>query len=404
MFLKILFLASRFPYPAHSGGSLRLYGLIEGIVKLGHQIDLFCMADAIETQTPLHQLCGQIVAALPPHRRLSDRLRDIAFTTYADIGRRFWSDAAFMQLEELIQRENYDIVQGEGIEMAMYLLRLHEKHPDLRLVYGSQNAEADLQRGIFKAEIQHPRRWIAALYSWIQWRRIARFEKDVCTACEHVIAVSEADRELFAHMTQTEITVVKNGITVANYDHITANNDLGAGALVFTGSMGYRPNVDGVVWFAENIFANITHSAKHFYIVGNRPAARVLDLQAHEQITVTGYVESIEPYLAGAKVYLVPLRMGSGTRLKILEAMAAGCPVVSTSIGALGLGAMSGEHLILADTPQAFAEAVEMLLNNDELRQKLIVNGRQFVERYFDWSVIVPNLEKAYQQMLASTT
>lgn len=378
---------------------MRAYGLIDGVARAGHQIHLFCFAEAPPTESPLHERCERIVPSSAPHRRLADRLRDIVFSPHADMARRFWSDDALAQLRELIAAENYDLIHAESIEMAAYFLYLKDDFPQMPFIYGSLNAEADLQRSIFKAEVQNPRRWIGALYSWIQWRRLSRLEAHICDLSATVLAVSEADQHLLERLSQTPVAVVKNGITVDDYTHITNQNILGDGAIVFTGSMAYRPNVDAAVWFADAILPKIQHPQRHFYIVGHRPHARVLALQENPHITVTGRVESIEDYWTGARAYVVPLRMGSGTRFKILEAMAAGCPVVSTTIGAMGLGAKNGVHLLLADDANAFAEAVQSLLEDSALRSTLAEAGYQFVRQYFDWSVIVPDLLGVYEDV-----
>ncbi len=399
--MRVLFLTSHFPYPSHSGSALRAYGLINGAAEAGHEIDLFCLADRVPPDTPLHTLCRQIINLPPPARRLSNRLRDIIFTRRADMARRFWSDAALACVNALLDETNYDIIHAESIEMAAYLPALHVAHPEIPLIYGSLNAEADLQRTIFQAERRSPHRIIGALYSWIQWRRLTRLEAHICSISSHVLAVSEPDAVLLQYFSSTPVAIVKNGIDTAKYAHIEHANHLGAKTIVFTGSMNYRPNVDAVLWFANDILPRILaqHPEVHFYVVGHRPHQRLLSLNDHPNITLTGRVDEIEPYLAGAQVYIAPLRMGSGTRFKILEAQAAGCAVVSTTIGAMGLGVTSGQELILADAPSDFAVAINQILENPAHRTQLGTTGRSFVRQYFDWSVIVPDLLAVYEQL-----
>lgn len=401
LFLRILFLCSHFPYPPHSGGALRAYGLIKGVVEAGHQIDLFCFADTLPNDTPLHHLCGKIIHQPAPIRRLPDRLRDILFTRQADMGRRFWSLDALNTIKKCLQETRYDIVHAESIEMAAYLLAIHQAYPNLPLIYGSLNAEADLQRTIFQTERRNPKRAIGALYSWIQWRRLTALESWICEISSAVLAVSEPDQVLLQNLSNTPVALVKNGIDTSTYTDISPSNELKAGAIVFTGSMSYRPNVDATLWFAEEILPSVLqkHPYAHFYIVGQRPHSRLLALQPHPNITITGKVEDMQPYWAGAQVYIAPLRMGSGTRFKILEALAAGCAVVSTTMGAQGLGVTSGRELILADSATDFASAVNEILQNSQKKAELGKHGRAFVQANFDWSVIVPNLLEVYREI-----
>lgn len=398
--MKILFLVSHFPYPTHSGGALRAYGLLQGLATANHELTLFCLTGRLPDASPLHDICHEIIAVPPPTRSTTDRIRDILLTTHADMSRRFWSEDVATKLQDVLQQADFDLVHAESIEMAAYFPAIKAISPNTPMVYGSLNAEYDLQRTIFSTDYKQPKRWLGAIYSYIQWKRLTKLEREICDQSAHVLAVSEADRDLLAQLSNTLITVVKNGIAVDDYQHLTPDGSLGSGAIVFTGSMSYRPNVDASLWFAHDIYPQVSHPDKHLYLVGHRPHAAITALDEQDSITVTGRVESMEPYWQGAVVYIAPLRMGSGTRFKILEAMAAGCVVVSTTIGAQGLGVTSGQELILADSAIEFADAINTLLHDATLRATIAKRGRDFVRSHFDWSVIVPHLLDAYSVAL----
>jgi glycosyltransferase involved in cell wall biosynthesis len=157
--------------------------------------------------------------------------------------------------------------------------------------------------------------------------------------------------------------------------------------------MDYRPNVDAALWFANDIFPQISDA--HLYLVGNRPGAQLQALGGN--ITVTGFVDEVLPYLHAATVFVVPMRVGSGTRLKLLQAMAAGCAIVSTRTGAAGLNVTHGREMLLADDAASFARAVNSLLKDEDRRAELAANGKNFVREHFDWSVIVPKLLRVYE-------
>ena len=399
--MRVLFLTSHFPYPPHSGGALRAFGLMRGAAEAGHQLHLLCFAANPPTNTPLHKWCAGITLVAPPPRTIKDRLRDLALTSQPDMGRRFWSGVMVEVLRKLLADQSFDVVHAESLEMAAYLPLIHEWYPDLPLIYGSLNAEADLQRTMFSTDRRDPRQWIGAVYSWVQWRRLTRFEGHMCDISAHVLAVSEPDRALLQKLSQTSVTVVENGIDTTPYVQLPRNQELGEYALVFTGTMDYRPNVDAVLWFAEAILPAIVAQFPNvrFYVVGQRPHARLDPLRENPHIVITGAVPEIAPYLQGAQVYIAPLRMGSGTRFKLLEAMAAGCGVVSTDIGAQGLGIQSGHEMLIADTPADFAKCVNNLLADESRRKEMGTAARQFVQTHFDWSVIVPRLLNVYAQL-----
>jgi glycosyltransferase involved in cell wall biosynthesis len=167
--------------------------------------------------------------------------------------------------------------------------------------------------------------------------------------------------------------------------------------LVFIGSMDWLPNVDGVTYFAHDILPRIRHAEPDvtFTIVGRAPTPAVQQLAQIPGVQVTGRVEDIRPYLAEAAVNVVPLRIGGGTRLKIFEAMAAGRASISTRVGAEGLPTQDGRHLLLADDPDAFANAVVTLLRQPSKRQAIETEARALVTRQYDWSVAATHLEQA---------
>ena len=165
--------------------------------------------------------------------------------------------------------------------------------------------------------------------------------------------------------------------------------------------MDYRPNVDGVRWFAEKVWPALRNARPGitWAIVGQKPHARLDALHGKEGITITGFVPQIQPYLAGTSIYIVPLRIGSGTRLKILEAMAAGLPIISSTIGAEGLHIQSQEEIILADSPYEWVENIRDLLGDPERRAEMGAAAHRFVMRY-DWRTIIPLMRDIYSNLL----
>jgi len=306
-------------------------------------------------------------------------------------------------------------VQVESMEMARYAMQVVEQRPPGAkkpiVVFDNLNAEYVLQRRAFEIDRQQVKTWPKALYSWLQWRRLQRYEQKVCRSVDTVLTVSDTDATAIAYLDKTiDLHVVPNGVDCsffsaaaqpAAYPAETQIRHLAS--IIFTATMDFRPNVDAVLWFCQDILPLIKIDAfhVHFYVVGNRPPAQVRAL-ASPAVTVTGYVSDIRPYIANSMVYVVPMRIGSGTRLKILEAMAMHIPVVSTTVGAEGIEVTPGQNILIGDSPAEFAHHVVNLLGNAAERSRLAGNARRLVEDTYDWTTIVPNLEKAYSQALIS--
>jgi len=395
--VNCLIITASLPYPPASGGALRAYGILHGLHEAGHMLTLLTFHDGRSDpmQTPLATLCQQIITVATPTRTRSARLRDLVFTREADIARRLYSAEFVAALTDLLTHHTFDLIQFEGIEVAGYLLVAKRLAPQARLCFDNFNAEAELQRLIARRDGRTPRRWPAAVYSTLQSRRINQFEGDLCRTADDVIAVSDEDAALLRPYTPTgRITVVPSGIFVDQYEH-GERTALPPHALVFTGKMDYRPNVDAVLWFADEILPLLPDA--HLVIVGQQPSARVQALTAHERVQVTGAVASVLPYLQGAAVYIAPLRMGSGTRLKLLEAMAARCAIVATPLAASGLSAAAKAAMCIAESPHEFTRAINKLLHDADKRHSLGEQAHEIVRQQYDWSVLIPRLLEVYR-------
>jgi glycosyltransferase involved in cell wall biosynthesis len=344
-----------------------------------------------------------LISVPSPQRKFSRRLNDLLLTQRADIQSRFASSEYASQLTRLLEADTvYDVIQFEGLEMATYLPLIKKLRPNAKMIYGAANAEYELQRLIFSDDRRQWTRLPATAYSLMQWRRLKAYERWVCRQVTHVIATSAYDADaLKALAPETPVSVVPNGIYVQDYLHTVEQLDLGPQALLFTGSMGYRPNVDAMLWFADSVMPAIREEAPEatLYIVGKNPHSRLDGLRQRADIRVTGFVQDVTPFLHGCAVYVAPLRSGSGTRLKLLQAMAAGCAIVATAVGAQGIEIQPGKEMIIADTAAAFSQAVAMLLRDAALRATMGKAAQDFVCASYDWPIIVPRLLAAYREI-----
>lgn len=408
--VRILLLTPQLPYPPHQGTSLRNFNIIRGLASQPqYELSLLTFrADGQEEEAArvrLAEFCHEIRVVPVPQRTYRQRLLRLVTDRRPDMAHRLQSEAFDVTLREMLAARHYDIVQIEGIELARVIPLVREARPDARILFDDHNAEAELQRRAFLTDVRQPRRWPLAAYSFVQARRLRRYEAWTCREADAVTVVSEADRR---HLQQLvaglEPTVVPNCIDVQTYQVACSGDGLAGDVprfdVLFSGKMDYRPNVDAVLWFAREVWPLIRKQrpGATFGVVGQKPHARLEPLREVEGITLTGFVPQIQPYLAGAALFVMPFRMGSGTRLKLIEAMAAQKAVVSTRIGVEGYPVIDGKHLLLADEPAAFANAVLSLLGDEEKRRRMGAEAAQLAMQY-DWRQVIPLFSKVYDAM-----
>ncbi|GAB4531321.1 MAG: glycosyltransferase [Anaerolineae bacterium] len=400
--MRLLLLTPQLPYPAHQGTSLRNFNLIVQLARR-HRVCLLTFLEPdqrLDDAQPLLDLCEWVDTVPVPRRSNATRLRQMLTTRWPDMAWRLWSPAFRDRLAERLAEAPFDVVHIEAIELSPYLKTIEESRPRPLIVYDDHNAEWLLQKRACLTDLRIPLRWPAAAYSFVQWMRLKSYEANVCRRADRVVAVSEADREaILAVAPDVTITVVPNGVNLD--EHISYQGPTELFDLVFTGKMDYRPNVDAALWMGREVWPLIRQQRPdaRLAIVGQRPHARLKPLRKDPNIVITGWVPDVRPYIAGATVYVAPLRVGGGTRLKLLQAMAMGAAIVATSLGAEGFPVRHGRELLLADTPAEFAQAVLELLEDPRQRAQLGEAARHFVRETYGWDVLVPRFEKLYDAM-----
>ncbi|NJN84097.1 MAG: glycosyltransferase, partial [Caldilineaceae bacterium] len=387
------------PTPPHQGTTIRNYNLIRHLAA-HHTIDLLTFlapGERLEAENPLHAHCRRIATAAQPLRTTQERLRSTVGALAPDMALRLESPEMHDLTAEFVAAGRYDIVQAEGIEMAQYGVQaistaLRGPDPEPALIFDDHNCEYLLQQRNAFNDLRSPRRWLAAGYSLVQWRKLRRYEAAICRRAAATVTVSNADRDaLLSLAPEAKVTVVSNGINLDDYETAGAVQLDQPLRLVFTGKMDYRPNIDAVLWFANQVLPLIQARAEgiRFQIVGRNSHPRLDGLRSNPAIEITGAVAETTPYIQAAAAYVIPMRVGGGTRFKALEAMACAVPTVSTRLGVEGIEVQSGREMLLADSAQEFADAVCLLLEDvraggDE-RRRLGQHARRFVETYYSW-------------------
>ena len=289
-------------------------------------------------------------------------------------------------LERMIAREPFDLLVADFL-FAEPNLPARRTMP---VVFFSHNVEYLIWKRLAGVEKSIPRRLLLE----VEWRKVRGAEMRAVRRATRTVAVSPGDRDVFAaDAPGAAIDVVPTGVDIDYYS--PGGRPQVRRRLVFSGSMDWYPNEDAILYFAEQIWPLLRYAAPDISltVVGRHPTARLIEASAAAGITITGTVDDVRPHIDEAELYVVPLRVGGGTRLKIFEALAMGKAVVSTTIGAEGLGLEPGRHFAVADTPEAFGSAVLTLLDNPDRRNQLGTAGRELVRARYAWPQVAREFE-----------
>jgi glycosyltransferase involved in cell wall biosynthesis len=388
--MHILFLSNWFPYPPGNGSKLRIYNLLRGLTQF-HEVTLLSFADKLVTDLSLHKLqsiCRGIYV-IPGKKydpsSIQSRLGFLS-STPRSIRDTFSSEMAH-HIKDLQKRDDFDLVIASQIGTAGYN-RYFKNKPSIL-----EEVEIDVLYENFTRANSIYQRFRQGL-TWSKHRRyIARLLKDytVCTVA------SEQEKRLVSRIFPgyESIEVIPNCIDLADYDNVDETPK--PGSLIFTGSFLYHANYDAMVWFLEEIFPTVEIQIPNLHLTITGDHAN-LPLPTYNNVTLTGFIDDVRPLIASAWVSLVPLRIGGGTRLKILEAMALKTPVVATSKGAEGLDVKHEFNILIADTAQEFAEAVVRLSKESGLRQKLVENAYNLVFQKYNWPFVMPRFLELIQK------
>ncbi len=401
--MKILFVAPRLPYPADTGGKIRTLNILKQIKKFAN-VHLACFS--FEKNDPpmamaLEKSLEVPVTLMPMHKfGIRDKIHGVLFNPAPISIFKYCFKPMERILLALNEKENFDAVHIDHLHMAYY----HFCFAALPSVLDEHNVEyrilercAAVERSVLKKKIYQE-----------QALKMKMFERKAIKTFSACLTVSQGDKDMLMDLAKgkAEVEVVPNGVDTGYFSshiphptsHIPHPSSHVEDALVFTGSMDWLPNEDSVVYFVKEILPLIwqVKSGVKFYIVGKNPSSKVRHLSRDQRIIVTGGVDDVRPYMERSKVFVVPLRIGGGTRLNILEAMSMQMAVVSTSIGAEGIAYTKEENITIADAPQEFAKNVFSLIDDQNRAVQLGQKGRALVCEKYDWNIIGKKLNGIY--------
>ena len=404
--MKILWLNAGLLLPLDKGGKLRTWHVMRHLARR-HDITYLSFEDA--TQTPadrdgMREVCSRL-ETVPRRDAAKGTWRFYADAAGYIVDRvpyavaKYRSAAYRAQVEQLLARERFDLIVCDFLPPVV---NLPERLSCPSIVF-THNVEAEIWR-------RHAEQATNPLSKYLltqQWTRMLAFEAEALSRFDLVLAVSEADSRTFARLypasLKAPVHVVQTGVET---DYFTPAAAAPAPAhMVFTGSMDWLPNEDGMTYFCREILPKIREREPQatLSIIGRSPTPAVARLAEIPGVEVTGRVDDVRPHIAAGAVYVVPLRIGGGTRLKIFEAMSMSKAVVSTTIGAEGLPVTNGRDIEIADDPARFAEAVVRLMRDPEARRAIESAARRLVVERYDWSAVAADFEDALMKAAGVT-
>lgn len=403
--MKILWISHFLPWPSHGGSSQRNFNLMRelrkefeiyniGFIQRPHYASDAEKQEAIEH---ISILCTWLKAFDIPtdFNRLSwyGLLATNLFASAPYSVWRFRSASFYAELDSLLKREKFEVVYADTAATSQYALCAKGK---AKLVLNHHNVESSLLLRRAAVENNPAYRW----YLNHQGKKMRRWEARVCPQFDVNLTVSELDaEELRRYAPGTRCEVIANG---SDTDYFRPSDKVVGHEMIYAGGGTWFPNRDAMSWFVRDIFPKIVARVPDaiMHVIGTNPPADVVDASAMDsRLKVHGFVPDIRPYLARAAVYVVPIRVGGGTRLKIIDAFAAGKAVVSTSIGCEGIACQDGIQIRIANSPETFADTVVELFANASARQTLQYNARQLAEHTYSWHIIGSRLRAVYREL-----
>ncbi len=396
--MRILYLTPRESWPLTSGAKLRDYYFLKHLSK---RADITLVGFSQQGQTggaasdALSQFSHPTFLPRGPGHRATDVIAGIVTSTPLPI-LSYSSKQMSRLVSDLCANNAFDIVHLEGIHMAGYISDCRVDGSRPAVFCNWHNIESELMER-YADNVPLMRRMYAQMTS----RKLQRYEDFLLRDIDGHVVCSEREEEILVkRQPAARVATVPNGVDLETY--LSAPTNCGSGRrLVFVGSMNYHANIDGIVWFVREEWPAIRKANEGLLlsVVGANPSPEVRELSKEPGVEITGTVPDVRPYYRDALAAIVPLRVGGGTRLKILEAMAAGVPVVSTAVGREGLGAELYEHLLPADRSEDWLMALNRL-SDLEYRSALVDRARDFVRTRYDWSILGERLVAIYEEWM----
>jgi sugar transferase (PEP-CTERM/EpsH1 system associated) len=398
--MKLLFLAHRIPYPPNKGDKIRSYNELRGFVERGNEVHLLAFADNrrdMSYRIFLAQLCAS-VEIVPLHRTNAKLRAATKLMTRQPLSLGYFDSRKMKRLvRQSIAQHDFDAVFVYSSTMAQYVPRELWARTIVDLV----DVDSEKWRD-YASFAKPPKSWLYDL----EWKRLRHYEHEIVRRFAFTILTTTREASLLDDLDEftrhARLRIINNGVDLDYFQPDDEESISPTPRLVFVGAMDYYANIEGVTWFVEKVFPLIRRiePRAEFFIVGSNPTSEVERLGRCRGVSVTGLVYDVRPFMRSATACVVPLRIARGVQNKVLEAMAAGKAIVATPEAVAGLRVRDGKELLLARTPEEFADATVSLIRQESLRRELSRKSLRFVETEHDWEPIVRSVAELTESVV----
>ena len=393
---RILFLTTELPYPLNSGGKIRTYNMIKSIYNY-YEIDLVCFSEK-ECNSDINELekmCSSVSVVQKIYTNSSSKtilVKNLILSILKNnpfVIEKFKDNKFKDKVEELLKKNKYEAIIVDHLQIASYVENLEKS----KIILSQHNCEYL----ILKRRYEREKNLLKKLYIWNEYQKTKIYERKLCKNVDRVIMLSKEDKQFLVSKNYSGLNIhilpisVESNFTKSTYNEKVKN-------ILFLGTMSWFPNEHGILWFIENAWKKIKNEFPEckLYVVGSKPSKEIREYSS-EDIIVTGYVDDINEYIEMCDVCVVPLFIGGGMRVKILECMSKGIPCISTTVGAEGIECKIKKDILIANSSEEFIKALKFIDKIDN-RIEISNNAKKLIDKKYSLKVLTNELIKIIEQ------
>ncbi len=393
---KILYIAPKIPFPPNDGHTKSMFGFIKATFKIGYKIDLICYTQEKKPQAELNKICNTFYLEISTPNNILDLIKNIFSNVPYNLAK-YKRKELLNFLDKHLENYEYDFIIIFNAHMGWIVDFLKAKTKS-KLILREENLELSIMEKYY----QNQKNILLKIFAWLQYKKFLKYEPSLCQKFDACFMISSQDKKkLLNYSTNINAIVINSGVDddLFRLKKINVNKY----SIFHIGSLNWYPNLDGLMWFLDKVFPKIISKEPQckLFIYGSKlPEDVLLKDEIKNHIVNVGFVENLWLELSDKQIAIVPLRIGSGIRIKIIELLAAGNAVVSTSIGAEGIGLTNKQNILIVDDENIFADVILKLFNEEYEIKNMIDTSKNFIRKNYSWKIISQKIESELNNLI----